>query len=325
MPFAGILGQESSIAVLSRSLAADKTAHAYLFDGVEGCGKKKTAIAFIEAVFCGKSEGCGQCPSCRKIAAGQHPDLHLVEPDGAFIKIDQIGELQRNLAFRPFEASRKACIIDMVDRLNPAAGNALLKTLEEPPGNALMVLITANPGSVLPTVLSRCQRLHFSALSEATVATLLRETGVDAEDARIAASLSGGSMRKALEIGTQKALEERKEFLERIFSLSLGEIAPLFAIAEELAGDREKALELLELLTAFLRDMLLLSGGSRDLVNSDLLPLIEREAAVSSGVIMERIDRVAEARRAIQGNVNPRLALEVLFMRLAEYGRNGRK
>ncbi len=323
MPFAGILGQDNNIAVLSRSLAADRIAHAYLFEGIEGCGKKKTALAFIEAVFCGKSEGCGHCPSCRKIASGQHPDLHLVEPDGAFIKIDQIRELQKNLAFRPFEAPKKACLIDAADRLNPAAGNALLKTLEEPPGNALMVLITANPGGVLPTILSRCQRLHFSALSEATVAALLRETGADQEDARIAASLSGGSIRKALEIGTQKALEERKSFLERICSLSLREIAPLFATAEELAGDREKALELLELLIAFLRDMLLLTGESREVVNSDLLPLIEREAAgLSGGEIMERIDQVAETRRAIQSNVNPRLALEVLFMRLAGYKRN---
>lgn len=319
MPFTGILGQDNSIAVLSRSLAADRIAHAYLFDGIEGCGKKKTATAFIEAVFCGQSAGCGHCPSCRKLAAGQHPDLHLLEPDGAFIKIDQIRELQRNLAFRPFEAPKKACIIDAVDRLNLAAGNALLKTLEEPPGKALLILITDNPGGVLPTVLSRCQRLHFSALPEATVASLLRETGVKAETARIVASLSGGSMRKAIDIGEETSLLERMSFLERISSLSLGDITPLFAIAEELSGDKEKTLELLELLTAFQRDVLLLQNMSPEIVNSDLLPLIEREAACMSGEnIIARIDHVAATRRAIQSNVNPRLALEVLFMRLAK-------
>jgi DNA polymerase-3 subunit delta' len=278
-----------------------------------------TAFSFIEAVFCGKSEGCGLCPSCRKIAAGQHPDLHLVEPDGAFIKIDQIRELQRELSFRPFEAPIKACIIEAADRLNPAAGNALLKTLEEPPGNALLVLITANVGGVLPTVLSRCQRLHFSALPEATVTALLRNAGVEPEIAGIAASLSGGSMRKALDIGAETALQERKGFLEKIASLSLGNIAPLFAAAEELAGDKEKVVELLELLTAFLRDTLIMRCGGPEVVNSDLLPLIEREAAgFPEGKIMERINYVAETRRAIQGNVNPRLALDVLFMRLAE-------
>jgi DNA polymerase III subunit delta' len=320
MPFAGILGQDSCIAVLTRSLATGKIAHAYLFDGIEGCGKKKTALAFIEAVFCGGTEGCGICPSCRKLGTMQHPDLHLVEPDGAFIKIDQIRELQRDLAFRPFEAPKKACIIDAVDRLNPAAGNALLKTLEEPPGNALLILITANPGSVLPTILSRCQRLHFAALPEATIATLLREKGSEPEVARIVAALAGGSMRKASEMGEETAIHERKGFLKRMSSLSLEDITPLFAIAEELAGDKENTLELLELLTAFLRDALLMSGGSREIVNADLLPLLELETRRFSGAhIMERISHVSETRRAIISNVNTRLALEVLFMRLAEH------
>ncbi|RQW76955.1 MAG: DNA polymerase III subunit delta' [Geobacter sp.] len=319
MPFTGIRGQDNSIAVLSRSLAKGKIAHAYLFDGIEGCGKKKTALAFIEAVFCGKAEGCGHCPSCRKVAAQQHPDLHVVEPDGTFIKIDQVRALQRELAFRPFEAPKKACIIDGADRLNPAAGNALLKTLEEPPGNALMILITANPSGVLPTVLSRCQRLHFSTLPEATIAALLRETGTAPETARIAASLAGGSMRKAAEIGEEAALHERKDILGRICSLSLADITPLFALAEELAGDKENSLEILELLTAFLRDVLLLHCGSAEVVNSDLIPLLEREGArFPADKIMERISRVAEARRSLLCNVNPRLALEVLFMRLAE-------
>ena len=104
MPYGEILGQENSLAVLRRSLATGRTAHAYLFEGTDGCGKKKTALAFIEAVFCGRDEGCGSCPSCRKIAKLQHPDLHLVEPDGDFIKIDQVRQLQRELSLRPFEA-----------------------------------------------------------------------------------------------------------------------------------------------------------------------------------------------------------------------------
>ncbi len=318
MPFTGICGQESSISVLSRSLATGKIAHAYLFEGLEGCGKKKTALAFIEAVFCGRNEGCGHCPSCRKIAAGQHPDLHLVEPDGAWIKIDQIRELQRELAFRPFEAPKKACIIEGADRLNPAAGNALLKTLEEPPGNALCILLTANTESVLPTVLSRCQRLHFSPLSEGTVASLLSETGVGPEASRIIASLSGGSMQRALAVGAETALQERRDFLEKVSAFSLAEITPLQAAAEELAGTREKAMELMELLTAYLRDTLLYKSGGREIVNADLLALVEQEAArFSAERIMARIDHVAEARRAILSNVNTRLALEVLFMRLA--------
>jgi DNA polymerase-3 subunit delta' len=318
MPFAGILGQDSSIAVLSRSLATGKIAHAYLFEGIEGCGKKMAALALVEAVFCGSGEGCGTCPSCRRLAALQHPDLHLVEPDGAFIKIDQIRDLQKELALRPFEAPKKACIVEAADRLNPAAGNALLKTLEEPPGNALLILLTANSGGVLPTILSRCQRLQFSALPQQTIEALLRDRGSEPETARIVASLAGGSMQKALEIGEEAALPERRSFLEKICSLSLSDIGPLFVLAEELAGDKDSASGMLELLTAFLRDTLLLQGGSGEVVNTDLLPLLTAHAdRFAMDAVMGQLDHVAEARRALKANVNPRLALEVLFMRLA--------
>ena len=319
MPYADILGQDNCLAVLRRSLARGKTAHAYLFEGIEGCGKKKTAIAFIEAVFCGQDEGCGHCSSCRRIALLQHPDLHLVEPDGAFIKIDQIRDLQKELAYRPYEAPRKACIIDGADRLNPAAGNALLKTLEEPPGNALIILLTAHVGAVLPTILSRCQRLHFPALPQTVVEEFLLGRDFTPDTSRIVASLAEGSLKKALEIGADESLADRKTLLERIDSLTTREMAPIFSAAEELAGDKEKAVETLDLLSTYLRDVLLMQGGSPDVVNSDLLPLIERNASrFSLDDIIERIGNVFEARYALQRNVNPRLALEVLFMRLAD-------
>ena len=112
MPYTGIVGQERAIAVLRRVSASGKVGQAYLFTGVEGCGRRQTALAFIEALYCGRDEGCGHCASCRKLAAGNHPDLHQVQPDGAFIKIDQVRELQRELSLRPFEASRKACIVE---------------------------------------------------------------------------------------------------------------------------------------------------------------------------------------------------------------------
>jgi DNA polymerase-3 subunit delta' len=318
MPFDAIVGQESAVGALRRALATRRTAHAYLFAGVDGCGKRKTALAFIEAIFCGRDEGCGTCPSCRKVTAMQHPDLHVVEPDGAFIKIDQVRELQRQLAYRPFEAPLKACIIDEADRLNPAAGNALLKTLEEPSGNALLILLTANSGGVLPTILSRCQQLGFRPLPLHTIESHLVQEGSDAETAALAASLAGGSLSRALGFVGEAALTERSLFLERIAALTLRDATPLFAAAEELAADKEKALTLLQLLTTFLRDVLLLQGGSGEIVNRDLLPLLEREATrFTSARVLERLEAVAEGERALLRNVNPRLALEVLFMRLA--------
>ena len=115
MPFADILGHERIVEVLRRSLRTGKTAHSYLFEGVPGCGRKKTALALIQALFCtaAADDACGICPSCRKVAGGSHPDITLIAPlpDKRDISIDQLRELQRVLSLRPCEAPRRACTI----------------------------------------------------------------------------------------------------------------------------------------------------------------------------------------------------------------------
>lgn len=318
MPFSDIKGHAAPVSLLKRSLDSGKIAHAYIFEGIEGCGKKKTALSLVKAIFCRDADGCGKCPACRKVAALQHPDLHIVEPDGAFIKIDQIRDLQRELSFRPFEAGKKVCIMEAAERLNPAAANAFLKTLEEPPGNALLILLTTNSGAVLPTILSRCQRLSFSPLSSEMIEEYLRETGVPAETAKVSASLAGGSIKKALQISGEDTLRKRDHILERICSLSTGNISPLFSLAEELGSDRDGAAEVLDLLTVFWRDVLLIQSGAMDPSDSDIIHLLNEAVARSTTEkTMEKIELVSRSRQALQRNVNPRLTLEVLFMGLA--------
>ncbi|GFO68164.1 DNA polymerase III subunit delta' [Geomonas limicola] len=316
MPFAEIIGQDRAIGVLRRSIAMQRVAHAYLFSGIEGCGKRKTALAFVQAVFCGRDEACGSCSSCRKIASGQHPDLHILEPDGAFIKIDQVRELQKELSYRPFEAPKKACIIDGADKLNASSGNALLKTLEEPPGNALMILIAPERSAVLQTIQSRCQSLAFQPLSAGLIEERLVRDGFAGEAARVAATLCGGSLSRGLEIAADGVLAGRAAFLTRITSLSLKDVGALFAAAEEFAADKEGLPELLELLLSFLRDILIYRSTPESLVNSDLTPLVAQEAARrSDSQVMELIEQLMAMRRMFVRNVNARLALEVFFMR----------
>jgi DNA polymerase III subunit delta' len=316
MPFSEVIGQDRSIAVLRRSITMGRVAHAYLFSGIEGCGKKKSALAFVQAVFCGRDEACGICSSCRKVASGQHPDLHILEPDGAFIKIDQVRELQKELSYRPFEAPKKACIINGADKLNLNSGNALLKTLEEPPGEALLILIAPERSAVLQTILSRCQALAFQPLSAELIEGRLVRDGFPAEAARVAATLCGGSLSRGIEIATDGVLEGRGSFLTRITALSLTDAATLFAAAEEFAADKEGLPELLELLLSFLRDILIFRSTPEALVNSDLKVLVAREAERRSEAdIMELIEQLIAMRRMFVRNVNARLALEVFFMR----------
>ena len=318
MPFRGIAGHSGPIATIRRILGSGRVAHAYLFSGPEGIGKKKVATAFIEALFCGKAEGCGECISCRKILSGNHPDIHTLEPDGQFIKVDQVRGVQKDLSYRPYEALRKACIIDGADRFNLSSGNSLLKTLEEPPGNALIILLATNIDTVLPTIRSRCQQLSFSGVPVEEIAGFLENNGVDADIARVAASLAEGSIARALSLCSEEIMAERSEVITTACNLSLKNMIDLFSFGEQFDKDREKTLQIIGILTSFWRDMLHLASGSSDLVNSDLSTLLERETSRRSReALLRGLDQLGKTRQALLRNANVRLSMDVLSMQLA--------
>lgn len=318
MSFAEIAGHQKSIAVIERILGSARIAHAYLFSGPEGVGKQKVALAFIRHLFCAAGTGCGTCSSCRKIASGNHPDIHTLQPDGQFIKINQVRELQKELSYRPYEAVRKACIIDGAERLNQSSGNALLKTLEEPPGNALMILLTSAAESVLPTIRSRCQQLAFAGVPEDAIESLLLARGIIPENARVAAALADGSVARAIDFCNDVSTADRQEIIELACRLTRTAMSSIFAFGEQFDKDREKALRSLELLLGFWRDMLHFRSGAATAVNSDLSALLAGESGRrSSSTIMEGIEAMLKTRRAIQRNANVRLAMDVLGMKLA--------
>jgi DNA polymerase-3 subunit delta' len=317
MPFSRIIGHGRIVSLLMRSLNTGKLSHAYLFDGIDGTGMKDTALALVEAIFCNGADGCGECPSCRKVSGLRHPDLHLVQPDGAHIKIDQIRDLQKELSFRPYEAPKKACIIEDADRMNPSSANAFLKTLEEPPGEALLILLTSHAESILPTIRSRCQHLRFAALPTETIEAHLRESGAEPEQSRVAAALAGGDLTRARELLSGDRLQARRLFLERTANLSHTDSISLFAAAEEYAADKESALDLIDILRLFWRDILLARTGCSAITNSDLLPLVREKAYRHSlEEIMEKLEGITRVRQKLMRNANPRLSLEVLFMEL---------
>jgi len=318
MPFKGIAGHSGPLSTIKRILGSGRIAHAYLFSGPEGIGKKMVATAFIEALFCGKTEGCGECISCRKILSGNHPDIHTLEPDGQFIKVDQVRELQKDLSYKPYEAPRKACIINGADRFNQSSGNSLLKTLEEPPGNALMILLAANIDAVLPTIRSRCQQLSFSGVSADGIFAFLEGSGVDPGTARVAASLSEGSIARALSLCSEEILAERSHIITRACSLSQKNMIDLFSFGEQFDKDREKSLQSLDILTSFWRDMLHLASGSFEIVNRDLSAILERETPRRSReTLLRGIESLGKTRQAILRNVNVRLSMDILSMQLA--------
>ncbi|HEU0265499.1 MAG TPA: DNA polymerase III subunit delta' [Geobacterales bacterium] len=324
MPFSAIIGHERIKELLQRAISHDRRGHAYLFHGPQGCGKRKTADAFIEAVFCRNRDergGCGSCASCVRLATGQHPDLTLLAPDGAFIKIDQVRELQRRIALRPYEAPVKGCIIEDAHRPHAAAANALLKTLEEPPGQALIILLATDVEGIMPTILSRCQQLRFSPLPTTLVTEWLVSQGGTIEEARLIAPMAGGSLGRALEMRGEEILSGRGELLRRLLPLSSSRPNELFGIAEELGKEREQSMQLLDLLLSYYRDVLLVQNGQGEMSNPGLQQELTQEVNRSSlADTLRRLDYILQTRQAMDRNANPRLALEVLFMRLEHVG-----
>jgi DNA polymerase-3 subunit delta' len=321
MTFTQILGHQRQKDILRRAIASGRLAHAYLFEGPEGIGKRLTALALVRAVICTEGTGCGTCPACRKIDHNNHPDLHLLEPDGTTIKIEQVRHIQKELSFRPLEAPKKICLIDGADRMNQAAANALLKTLEEPSGEALLILLSARPESVLGTIRSRCQRLPFARLPQETLkGVLIEQLGVEEIQGHILAALSEGSFKKALGKDRTLYLERRQELLKALTALSPGSVLPIFDLAQSLAEEKERLPDILDIFQAFYRDLLLYQHGrpENDLVNIDLIEKIRRLAAKeSAAALLHKLESIAASRRQLDRNVNRQLAMEVLLMHLA--------
>lgn len=320
MTFASIIGHVQQKEILRRALSNQRLAHAYLFEGPEGVGKRLMALALARALVCQTGEGCGDCPSCRKIDHNNHPDLHLLDAEGATIKIDQVRQIQKELSLRPLESEYKICLIDGAEWLNPAAGNALLKTLEEPQGKALLILLSARPEALLDTIRSRCQRLPFQRLAQSRLAEILESRlELDEVQAKVLAALSEGSFKKALGSNRDLYLERRRELIRSLTALSAGSIFPLMDLAQELANDKEQLPEILEIFQAFFRDLLLLLHGrpETDLVNLDIREILHRQVGreTVSG-LLRKLEALDEGRQHLARNVNRQLAMEVMLMRI---------
>ncbi len=327
-----IVGHEWAVSLLQRALDSRRSAHAYLFTGPAHIGRRALALALARALNCagdqppcdvkvksGKFEEEG-CRACRLIAAGVHPDVRVVSPEGASIKIGQIRELQHELALSPVEGRFRVAIIDGMEQATVEASNALLKTLEEPSAHVVLILIALDPDLVLPTIASRCQHLGLRLLSVEQVSlALVSQWGVDAARAETLAHLSGGRLGWAAAAAQDETvLHKRAARVDDLVNL-LGETrVERFAYAEQLASDNAAIMETLEVWETWWRDVMLLAAGSAaPLINLDRLPALQQHAArLGADRARQVIAAMSRAARQITRNANARLTLEVLMLDL---------
>jgi len=316
-----VSGHDWAVLSLDRAVLEDRPAHAYLISGPAQIGKATLARSLALALNCRSASGvrpCLQCRSCQLITAGKHPDVQLIEPDGAHVKIDQVRALQHDLALRPMEGRYRVAIFDQFETATVEAQNALLKTLEEPPDYAVLIVLTADPELLLPTIVSRCQQMALRPLTTAQVReALIQKWHVEPHQADLLAHLSGGRLGWAVNAAVNHApLEARAKYLDDLQTLLKGDRVTRFAYADELTKKSERAREAIDLWRTWWRDVLLTaSGSSAELINIDRVTQIQALAQhIDVNQAKSAADACGRALWQMDRNVTARLVVEVLLL-----------
>lgn len=318
----GIIGHDWAVTLLRRSLVADRVTHAYLFSGPPQVGKTSLALALAQALNCAQPDPpCGQCDSCRKIARRVHPDLHMIEGEGAggTIRIEQIRSLRREAVLAPYEGRYRVAILRRMESASTEAANSLLKLLEEPPSH-MVLAVTATAAEALPaTIASRCQRLDLRPVVPQVLETALRERGFPPPKAKLLASLSGGRVGWAIWAGEDETvLRQRGRELDRLVELLAADRLERLDFAAKANRDAGLARRRIELWTSWWRDLLLLSNQVEDgVINTDRLDelcLLAEQATPAE--VLAGMNRLRATAVQLEANVNTRLAVEGLLLGL---------
>lgn len=330
--FSQILGQEKAIGFLKKVIKGDKIPHAYLFTGVEGVGKRTAALALARAVNCMSpvdGDGCGKCNVCRQMNSGNFPDYYSIEPDGQNIKIEQIREFNRSISFKPVLGKYRIAIINRAEMMTEEAANSFLKTLEEPPPGNIIVLKVIDPLDLLPTIISRCQKVPFKPLSHGIIKNfLIRELDENPKRASLAAKISEGSLSAAIDMRESGFLKEREDILLNIAKLSvLSDIEVLDMSADfskKYSKTRNDAgridfFKLFGIWKTFYRDLILTKEGVPldMLINGDFYDrLADISKKYNTDNLLESFFILDQSQRELLRNPNDNLMIEKVLLDL---------
>jgi len=331
VPFRDIAGHDHLKPLIARAALRGTLPPSLIFAGPSGVGKRMAALALAQLVNCASpvaEDACGECASCRRIARGVHADVLIIEPgETGAIKIEQIRDAVERSAYRPFEGRRRVVIIDDAEHIAPAAQDALLKTLEEPPSGTTFVLVTSMPETLLSTIRSRCQRLRFGRLSPGDVAgVLMAAHGYSEADAHAAAAFSDGSVGRALEEASDAFVEARDAALQLLEAVAK-DPPPARRIqasgglpgAGRSKADRDALAQSLLAMGTLLRDLGVLGAGgdARALANADLKGKLQPLArSFDQDRILSSFAAVDRALNALGRNASPKIVADWLAFQI---------
>ncbi len=326
-----IIGHEWAVDLLAKVIADDRLSHAYLFTGPAQVGKTTLARTFARAILCEKQTGepCAvgdpdaratACRTCRRIAEGRYPDLQIIAAEKNTIQIEQVRVLQSDAALSPLEGRRKVFILREIERATAPAANALLKTLEEPPPHVILLLTSHRRDLVLPTVLSRCQIINLRPAPLTQVqAMLTARFAAEPTQAELLARLSGGRVGWAVEACLHPEVNAvRNRCLDELLALTTAGHGGRLSWAEALSHQADLIEETLGLWAAWWHDVLLVQRGAPEaIVNLDRRGQLVQQAGLYRPEQVEAtLTDLMRTLQRIRANVNVRLALDVLALRL---------
>ena len=345
--FEDVKGQEHIVTTLQNQIKAERIGHAYLFCGTRGTGKTTIAKIFAKSVNCEhpvEGSPCGECPSCRAIAAGA--SMNVIEIDAASNNgVDNIREIVDEVAYSPAEGKYKVYIIDEVHMLSIGAFNALLKTLEEPPSYVIFILATTEVHKIPITILSRCQRYDFRRISIDTIAARLRDLmeteqiQVEEKALRYIAKTADGSMRDALslldqciafhfgqELTYDKVLDVLGAVDTEVFGRLLRyvlkrDVSGCIGLLEEVVMQGRELTQFVTDFTWYLRNLLLVKSSDDiedviDVSSDNLVRLREEADMIETDAIMRYIRIFSELSGQIRYAAQKRILIEIALIKL---------
>jgi len=281
-----IIGHQKQRNLLKRIVSSGNIPHALLFTGPEELGKKTIALELISSIF--------------KDNLLNHPDFRLIEPETEQIKITQIRELNWKLSLKQIKAPLFGAVIDKAHSMTLEAQNCFLKTLEEPKTKSLLILITDHLNRLLPTIISRCENLKFYPVKNEEINLYLEQRKVSKENIKEIIEFSLGRPGKAVNfLKNPEKLEERKKKIEKLKKISNSPFSFRFKYIKELSKE-EDLRETLDIWLSYFRRNLIFTKNNENLLKiKSILDAIQETIFLTSTT-----------------NVNPRLALEILIMKL---------
>ncbi|MGL4799375.1 MAG: ATP-binding protein [Cellulosilyticaceae bacterium] len=324
--FQNIIGHEDIKRYFRKAVASGHVAHSYIFEGIEGVGKKTMAKEVAQMLMCENEDAdgdksCGKCKACQLIESGNHPDINYIDKDTKVTKIDTIRErVVQDMEIKPF-GKYKIIIINEADTVTVEGQNAMLKTIEEPPSYGIVILITKNLSKLLPTIESRCIHIRFNPLGNAQMIQYLERKGLPLEKQVVYAQFSEGSIGIANKLLEDEVfLEKRRESIEYLQNLEKADLMKVYDYVKTICEEKEQIDDILTFWELWYRDLALLKSTDTDkLYYLDYkYGLLDMASKLTYNKIGTHIDLIRQAKIQINQNIYPTFVIENLLLKLKE-------